>query len=147
MLLRAVKAKITNDEDLLRLIFNLSLLGDCAAAGFPSPADDHIAQKLDLNSHLIKNPDATYFVRVYGDSMTGAGIRSGDILIVDRSLEPVDNRVVVACIGGELIVKRIRTVDGEIHLVSENEKYESIRVTPEMDFEIWGVVLHVIHSL
>ena len=129
------------------VLFNLVLLEDSVFAGFPSPADEHLNQKLDLNEHLIKHPESTYFVKVYGDSMVNAGIHSGDILIVDRSLEPVDNRIVIACINGDLYVKRIRTIEGNVYLIPENENYGPIRVTPEMDFEVWGVVIHVIHSL
>src|SRR5262245_14097537 len=129
------------------VLFKMALLEDSVSAGFPSPADDHLNQKLDLNEHLIKHPESTYFVKVYGDSMVNAGIRSGDILIVDRSLEPIDSRVVIACINGDLYVKRIQTIEGNVYLFPENEKYGPIRVTPEMDFEIWGVVIHVIHSL
>jgi DNA polymerase V len=147
MLLQTLMVKLTDDEELLKLISYLPLFDNSAAAGFPSPADDHLNQRLDLNNHLIKNPDATYFVKVHGDSMVEAGINSGDILIVDRSIEPTDNKIVIACINGELIVKRIRTIDGILYLVPENNRYRSIEVTPEMDFEIWGVVLHVIHSL
>lgn len=78
------------------------------AAGYPSPAEDYLEGKLDLNRHLIKHPAATFFVRVVGDSMIDAGIHPGDILIVDRSLEPADKKVVIAVIEGELTVKRIR---------------------------------------
>lgn len=116
-------------------------------AGFPSPADDYIERKLDLNQHLIKHPAATFFVRVSGDSMVEAGVHSGDLLIVDRALEPADNSVVVAVVNGELTVKRIRKTAGELFLVSENKKYAPIRIGEETDFEIWGVVTNVIHSL
>lgn len=116
-------------------------------AGFPSPADDYIEQKLDLNQHLIKHPAATYFVRVVGDSMVEAGIRSKDILIVDRALEAKDKNVVVAAINGELTVKRFRILDGKIFLVPENKNYAPISVSEESNLEIWGVVTYVIHSL
>ena len=117
------------------------------SAGFPSPADDYIEGKLDLNTYLIKHPAATFFVRVEGDSMIDAGIHSGDILIVDRALEPVDNNVVIALINGELTVKRIRKVDDKLFLIADNSQYEPIQIQKEMDFEIWGVVTNVIHSL
>lgn len=116
-------------------------------AGFPSPADDYIERKLDLNAYLVRHPAATFFVRVTGDSMTGAGIHSGDMLIVDRSLEPADNSVVIAGIEGELTVKRIRKRDGKLFLVPENDRYEPVEVTGETDFDIWGVVTNVIHRL
>ena len=117
------------------------------AAGFPSPADDYIEGKLDLNSYLIKHPAATFFVRVEGDSMIEAGIHSGDTLIVDRALEPVENNVVIARINGELTVKRIRKDSGKLFLIPDNSQYEPIRIDEEMDFEIWGVVTNVIHPL
>lgn len=115
-------------------------------AGFPSPADDYLEGKLDLNQHLIKHPAATYFVRVTGDSMIGAGIHSGDLLVVDRSLEPADNSVVIAIVDGELTVKRLSTRQGKLLLLPDNEKYPPVEVR-EGAFEVWGVVTHVIHKV
>ena len=115
--------------------------------GFPSPADDYKEDKLDLNKYLIKNPAATYFVRVTGDSMVGAGIHSGDLLVVDKSIEPVDKKVVIANINGELTVKRIRIRKNKIILESENDDYPSQEIKPETEFEVWGVVTNVIHAL
>ncbi len=117
------------------------------SAGFPSPADDYIEDKLDLNKYLVKHPAATFFVKVNGDSMIGAGIHHGDILIVDRSLDPVDKKVVIAVVDGELTVKRIRTGNGRIALVPENDAYQVLNIEDGMNFEIWGVVTSVIHSL
>ena len=116
-------------------------------AGFPSPADDYIERKLDLNTYLVRHPAATFFVRVTGDSMVGAGIHSGDMLIVDRSLEPVDNNVVIAGMEGELTVKRIRKRGGKLFLVPENSAYEPVEIHDGMDCEIWGVVTSVIHPV
>lgn len=116
-------------------------------AGFPSPAEDYIEGKLDLNKHLIKHPAATFFVKVAGDSMIDAGIHPGDILIVDRSLEPADKKVVIAVIEGELTVKRIRISGGRIYLMPENKDYKPIEIEKEMNFDIWGVVTTVIHPL
>ena len=116
-------------------------------AGFPSPADDYKEEKLDLNKHLIKNPAATYFVRVTGDSMIGAGIHSGDLLVVDRSIEPADKKVVIANIDGELTVKRIRIRKGKITLEPENTDFPTQQINPGSEFEVWGVVTNVIHSL
>lgn len=115
-------------------------------AGFPSPADDYIECKLDLNEHLIKHPAATFFVRVTGDSMIGAGINSGDILIVDRALQATDNKIVIAYINGEFTVKRITKKKNALYLMPENDNFDPIEITPEMDFEIWGVVSYVIHQ-
>ncbi|MFC1693639.1 LexA family protein [Candidatus Latescibacterota bacterium] len=116
-------------------------------AGFPSPADDYVERKLDLNTCLIRHPAATFFVRVSGDSMTGAGIHSGDLLIVDRALEPVDGGVVIACVDGELMVKRIRKRDGKLFLVPDNREYDPIEITEDMDLTVWGVATTVIHNL
>jgi len=117
------------------------------SAGFPSPAADYEEGKLDLNRHLIKNPPATFFVRATGDSMVGAGIHSGDLLIVDRSLEPKNNNVIIAALNGELTVKRIRIRGKKISLVPENDNYSAQKIEGGMEFEVWGVVTNVIHSL
>ncbi len=116
------------------------------SAGFPSPADDFLDHALDLNELLVEHPTATFFVRVKGDSMTGAGIKSGDILIVDRSLEPRDKSVVVALVNSEFTVKRLAKRGDKIFLMPENPLYPFIEITEHMDFEVWGVVRHVIHS-
>ncbi len=117
------------------------------AAGFPSPADDYIEGKLDLNQHLVKHPAATFFVRVEGDSMIGAGIHSGDILVVDRSLKPCHGKIVIAVLNGELTVKRLEQRKGILRLLPENNSYPAVEITAAMDFMIWGVVTNVIHSL
>ncbi len=116
-------------------------------AGFPSPADDYIEGKLDLNDYLIKHPAATFFVRAAGDSMIDAGIHSGDILIVDRALEPCNDHVVIAVIDGELTVKRICKSGDKLFLMADNRYYKPIEVTEEMNCCIWGVVTAVIHEL
>jgi DNA polymerase V len=116
-------------------------------AGFPSPADDYIEGALDLNEHLIKHPAATFFVRVSGESMVNAGIYPGDILIVDRSLEAADKKIVIAVLDGELTVKRLRIRSGRPSLEPENDQYAPIEIKPDMAFEIWGVVTNVIHKV
>ena len=117
------------------------------SAGFPSPAADYEEGKLDLNKHLVRNPAATFFVRVNGDSMIGAGIHPNDLLVVDRSLEPVDKNVVIAVVNGELTVKRIRIRKGKVTLEPENERYSAQQITECVEFEVWGVVTNVIHAL
>jgi DNA polymerase V len=120
----------------------------CAvAAGFPSPGDDALEQGLDLNELLIKRPAATFFVRVSGSSMIKAGIHHNDILVVDRSLPPVSGKVIIACINGELTVKRLHLAGKKIQLMAENDSYPPLEITEEMDFRVWGVVTSVIHSL
>jgi DNA polymerase V len=116
-------------------------------AGFPSPADDYIDKKLDLNDFLIKHPAATFFVRVDGDSMIGAGIHSGDILIVDRAIDPKKDSVIIASLSGELTVKRIKKDKDKIFLVPENPDFRITEITADVDFQIWGVVTHVIHDV
>lgn len=117
------------------------------SAGFPSPAEDYIDKRLDLNEYLIKHPSATFFVRVEGDSMINAGIHHGDILIVDRSLEAAHKTIIVAVINGELTVKRMHKINDTLYLLPENDNFEAITIREEMDFQVWGVVTHVIHSI
>lgn len=124
------------------------LLFDAAVpAGFPSPAADYEQSRLDLNKHLVSNPAATFFVKVAGDSMIGAGIHHGDLLVVDRSIEPKDKSVVIAVLDGELTVKRIRIRNRKITLEPENHNYSAREVTPDAAFEVWGVVTSAIHRL
>ena len=121
------------------------LFSSGVSAGFPSPAEDYIEQRLDLNDLLVKNPAATFFVRVNGDSMRGAGINHDDILVVDRSLEPVSGRIVIALIEGEFTVKRLFRDANSCRLLAENPDYPAIEVTEESACEIWGVVTGSIH--
>ena len=127
--------------------FELPLAEVSVQAGFPSPAEDYIEDRIDLNEHLIDHPAATYFVRVAGTSMVGAGIHDGDILVVDRALEPVDGKVVVASLDGNLSVKRLKKSEDSVYLMAENDEYEDIEITPHNEFQVWGVVTHVIHSV
>lgn len=116
------------------------------SAGFPSPAEDYIEGRLDLNKHLIKHPVATFYVRVAGDSMIDAGIHPGSILVVDRAVEADDGDIVIARINDELCVKRLSIKEGKVWLLPENASYEPIEVTEEMEFEVWGRVMHSIRS-
>ena len=141
--LEDIKALIDNEEP----EYQLPLYGSVVKAGFPSPADDYIETKLDLNSHLIKHPAATFFVRASGESMINAGIQSGDILIVDRSIEASHNKIVIAAIDGELTVKRLSKRNHQVQLVAENPQFKPIDITEEQDLVIWGVVTHVIHQV
>ena len=109
----------------------------CVPAGFPSPADDYVESQIDLNEWLVRNRLATYIVRVEGDSMSGE-IHSGDRLIVDRSLEPKHRDVVVACVGGEMTVKRLMAEGGRLLLVADNPAYPPIEVDGEQELLIWG---------
>ena len=122
------------------------LIASRVAAGFPSPAEDYIEGRIDLNKDLIKHPFTTFYIRVIGDSMETL-IRSNDLLIVDRMLETKDKDIVVARIGNDLCVKRLRILDdGTVWLYSENPNYKPIPVGIEDDFEIWGKVIHAIQT-
>lgn len=116
-------------------------------AGFPSPADDYIENNLDLNALMIKHPAATFFVKVEGDSMKEAGILSGDMLVVDRSISPAHGKIVVAVLDGEFTVKRLELKQNAIFLVPENASYSPIKVKPDSQFQVWGVVTYVIRQL
>ena len=116
-------------------------------AGFPSPADDYMERSLDLNEHVIKHPSSTYFMRASGDSMTGAGIFDGDLLIVDRSLEPAHGRVAVVEVDGQLTVKRLFKLKGRFLLKSENASCPPIELQEGSEVIVWGVVTHVLHNL
>jgi len=116
------------------------VIGDSVIpAGFPSPADD-LHETFDLVSHIVRHPTATFFMRVAGDSMTGAGIFDGDLLVVDRSLEVQTGDIVVAVLDGEFTIKRFRRNGSTIELVPENPKYRTMTLTEGMELEIWGVV-------
>ncbi len=125
----------------------LPLFLESVSAGFPSPADDYIEGKLDLNDYLVRNKLSTFFVRVTGDSMKDVGIYSGDLLIVDRSLTPKEASIVIAIINGELLVKRMHHENNKLYLLPENKNYQALEVTQEMNFDVWGVVTNVIHSV
>jgi DNA polymerase V len=115
-------------------------------AGFPSQAEDCVENSLDLNELMIQHPTATFFVRVSGDSMRGAGIQEGDILVVDRSLETVSGKIVIAILNGEFTVKRFISNASGVYLVAENSRYPALKIEPESDFQVWGVVTYVIHK-
>jgi DNA polymerase V len=117
------------------------------SAGIPLPTDDYSEGKLDLNEHLLQNPETTFFVRVSGDSMIEASIHPGDLLIVDRSLPPASGKIVIAVVNGELTVKRLFKERGKLFLMPENPNYPTLEITEEMAFMIWGVVTNVIHPV
>lgn len=116
-------------------------------AGFPSPAEDYLDRRLDLHQHLVRNEAATFFLRAHGESMLGAGIHDGDLLVVDRSLEAGHRKVVIAALDGELTVKRLLRSGGRVLLAPENPRFEPIDITERECVYIWGVVTYVIHKL
>ena len=119
---------------------------DSVSAGFPSPATDYLENKLDLNEYLVRHPAATFIVKASGPSMIEAGISSGDLLIVDRSVTPKNDNIVIASVFGDLTVKKLRIKGPSLFLVSANNAYPSIEIKEEMECFIWGVVTYVIHK-
>ena len=141
-----MKLDIFRQEDLEELI-PLPLFLNKVPAGFPSPAEDYIEQKLNVQELLVKRPASTFFIRVSGYSMLDAGIHDGDILVVDRSLKASTHKIIVAILDGELTIKRFEQAENTIYLHPENKEYQTITVTPDIDFEVWGVVTNVIHAV
>jgi DNA polymerase V len=117
------------------------------AAGFPSPADDYLEQPLDFNELLIKNPAATFAVRIAGESMTGAGLFSNDIAIVNRAATPTNGSIILALLDGEFTIKRYRVRGKHIYLQAENPKFPDIAISEGATFEVWGVISHAIRML
>jgi len=132
-----------NDNSISRV----PLFGALVQAGFPSPADDYLESYIDLNEALVLNKAATFFVKVEGDSMVNAGIYTGDMLIVDRSLNAKHGNVVVAMVEGEFTVKRFVKIRGRTYLYPENQNYKPLDVTELEEFMVWGVVTTVIHKV
>ena len=124
----------------------LPLYSSKVQAGFPSPADDYMEDKLDLNKHLIQHPAATFLVKVAGDAMQDIDMCEGDILIVDKSIKPYSGRVVIAVLDGQMLVRRLQYQGNEVYLLAANKKYPVTVVTADNTLEIWGVVTYVIHK-
>jgi DNA polymerase V len=125
----------------------LPLAGSAVAAGFPSPADDYIESRIDLNDVLIRHPSSTFFLRVSGESMRGAGILDGDLLVVDRAVEPRPGRVVVAVLDGAFTLKYLTRHRGRWRLEAAHPDYPPLELAERDDARIWGVAIHAIHSL
>ncbi len=126
----------------------LDFADDGIKAGFPSPAQETMGESIDLNRELVRHPSATFYARASGDSMKGRGIEDGDLLVVDRSLEPQEGNVVVAFIDGEFTLKTLHRDEKEqcLWLLPANDSYEPIKVTEDYDFAVWGVVTHSIRN-
>ena len=122
------------------------MFAECAAAGWPSPAEGYVDGSLDLHSYLVSNPAATFFAWAAGDSMKGAGIFEGDLLVVDKSLEAVSGSIVVAAIEGELTIKTLVLKGKRIILKPENSAYPEFPISNPDELTIWGVVKHAVHS-
>ena len=117
------------------------------SAGFPSPADDFKEIRISLDKELVKNQESTFYARVSGDSMLGAGIDDGDLLVIDKSLSPENGKIAVCFIDGDFTVKRIVKEKGKLYLKAENKKYKSIELSGESELIIWGIVEYVIKKI
>ena len=116
-------------------------------AGFPSPAADFDESRISLDNVLVKNREATFYAKASGTSMIGAGIDDGDIMVIDRSLEPTNNKIAVCCIDGEFTVKRIKVTKNEVFLMPENKEFQPIKVTEDNELIVWGIVTYIIKSM
>lgn len=126
---------------------SLPLAQEGIRAGFPSPAQDFLDVTIDLNRELIKNPSSTFFARVKGTSMQGAGIDDGDLMVIDKSVLPGDGKIAVCYVDGDFTVKRIKLERGECWLMPANPAYKPIRITADTDFMVWGMVIYLIKPL
>lgn len=126
--------------------FKIPMFAHTVQAGFPSPADDYIADTLDLNEHLIHHKEATFFVEASGASMIGAGIHDGDILVVDKSITATNGDVIIATVDGEFTVKKLDKSDGKVRLMPENPDFKPIEFKNEQELLVFGVVTSVIHQ-
>ena len=124
----------------------LPLAGTAVSAGWPSPAEEYIEIALDLNKELIKHPAATFYARVKGSSMIDAGIADGDLLIIDKALEPKDGDIAVCFIDGEFTLKRLALKEDGIYLMPANAEFKPIKITEENDFLVWGMLAYIIHK-
>jgi DNA polymerase V len=125
----------------------LKLYSSRIQAGFPSPADDFLEKELDLNELLVRNPASTFLVRVRGESMKNAGIFDGDVIVVDRTVEPENGKVILGVLNGEFTVKRIAKKLDRLYLLPENPTFDPIEINESMDFHVWGVVTYCLHKL
>ncbi len=125
----------------------MPLLESFVSAGFPSPANDYLESGLDVRQLLIRNPSSTFFARVSGNSMIDAGIHDGDVLVIDKSLNPHDDSILVCCVDGEFTVKKVQKIDNDFYLVPQNKNLSPIKINESADFRLWGVVTFVIHKI
>ena len=126
---------------------NVWLAGTGISAGFPSPADDFKEVRISLDKAVVKNTAATFYARVAGQSMVGAGLDDGDLLVIDRSLEPEDGKIAVCFVDGEFTVKRLKVAENCVWLIPENEQYKPLQVTQDDELIIWGIVTHVLKAV
>mgnify|MGYP001145264747 CR=1 FL=1 len=144
--LEQVSQNMLRPADILSQV-SRPLLSSSVSAGFPSPADDYVEGQLDLNELMITKPAATFYVRVTGESMKNAGILPGDILVVDKSIDPIHNMIVIAIVENELTVKRLIKLGDVVQLMPENPEFNVMTFTDQMELSIWGVVTGVVRKL
>jgi DNA polymerase V len=148
--MKTLKLHTSNTLDIYSALteteLELPLISGGISAGFPSPALDFVDLSIDLNKHLIKHPSATFYGRVKGQSMKDEGIHDGDLLVIDKSIEPTDGKIAVCYIDGEFTIKKIKLEKDCCLLIPANDAYDIIKVTADNDFIIWGIVTHVIKS-
>lgn len=128
-------------------LLDLPISQSCVSAGFPSPAEDYLEDKVNLQQVLIRNPTATYLVRVRGESMRDARLHDGDILVVDRSLKPSHGHIIIGVVDGEFTVKRLLQKGARLYLQPANELFPPVEITEAMDFKPWGVVVWSLHKV
>ena len=126
---------------------SLHLAQEKISAGFPSPANDFKELRISIDQEVVRNEEATFYARVSGESMQGAGLDDGDLLVIDRSMEPKNGKIAVCCIDGEFTVKRLKVVKNGVFLIPENPKYQPIKVTEENELIIWGIVTYVVKKV
>ena len=126
---------------------SLHLAQEKISAGFPSPADDFKELRISIDQEVVRNEEATFYARVSGESMQGAGLDDGDLLVIDRSIEPKNGKIAVCCIDGEFTVKRLKVVEDGVFLIPENPKYQPIKVTEENELIVWGIVTYVVKKV
>lgn len=126
---------------------SLHLVQEGISAGFPSPADDFKELRISIDQEVVRNEEATFYARVSGESMQGAGLDNGDLLVIDRSMEPQHDKIAVCYIDGEFTVKRLKVAADGVFLIPENPKYQPIKVTEENELIIWGIVTYVVKKL
>ncbi|MDB6096146.1 MAG: response UmuD protein [Francisellaceae bacterium] len=136
-----------NDINVNASLKSIPLFSSHISAGFPSQGDDYIDKRIDLNEFLVKEPTSTFLIRVEGTSMINAGIYENDLLVVDKSLEAKSGKIIIAVLNGEFTVKRLKIKKKEMWLIPENDSFEAIKVSNDMEFHIWGVVTNVIHKV
>lgn len=142
-----IKQKLTFFTPDFESEIKIPYINQGVSAGFPSPALDFLETAIDLNKELIENKKTTFYIKVEGHSMIDAGINDKDILIVDRTLEPLDKKIAVCFIDGEFTVKRLKLEKDSLYLMPENQNYEPIKISEENNFMIWGIVTYVIKKL